>query len=164
MSTSRKQWSITEYKARDTQYSQSDFRRQDASSDSGFYSAPRFVTHIDDAAIRDLRDYYDSVLPKKGKILDFCSSWVSHYPESVENATQTGDLQIIGLGMNKAELDANKVLNSGRLIVDLNENPNVVNALKGANVIGEGDEDKLDASTNVGHFAHKPSINNHIYA
>ena len=148
-STSRKQWPITEYKARDTRYSPSDFNRQDPSNDSVFYDAPRFVTHIDDAAIRDLRDYYDTVLPKKGKILDFCSSWVSHYPSSVEEAAESNDLKVIGLGMSKPELGANKVLNSGRLIVDLNDNPNIARALRDAKLIGEQEDDKLDAATNV---------------
>lgn len=56
---------------------------------------------------------------------------------------------MIGLGMNKAELDANKVLNSGRLLVDLNVNPNIANALHETHAIGQDDADKLDASTNV---------------
>lgn len=149
MSTSGRQWPVTEYKARETQYSQSDFTRQDPSSDSIFYNAPRFVTHIDDAAIRDLREYYDTVLPKKGKILDFCSSWVSHYPKSVEDAAERGDIKVIGLGMSKAELDANKVLNSGRLVIDLNARPNIDLALKDANLVGQDEIDKLDAATNV---------------
>ena len=149
MSTSAKHWPVTEYKPRDTQYNPSDFTRQDSSSDSSFYSAPRFVTHIDDAAIRDLREYYDTALPKKGKILDFCSSWVSHYPKSVENAAESGELRVIGLGMSKAELEANKVLNGGTLVIDLNENPNIADALEKANAIGKDDTDKLDASTNV---------------
>ena len=105
---------------------------------------------IDDAAIVSLREYYDVALPKKGRILDFCSSWVSHYPESVEKAAESGDLKVIGLGMNKKELDANKVLNSGRILEDLNDNPNIQKVLQDARAIGQDDdEEKLDASTNV---------------
>ena len=140
---------MREYKPRNTQYSPDDFKRQDESTDSSFYSVPRFVTHIDDAAIRDLREYYDTVLPRRGKILDFCSSWVSHYPKSVEEASESGDLKIIGCGMNKAELDANKVLNGGRLLVDLNKNPDIAGALRSDGVVGEDNESQLDASTNV---------------
>lgn len=93
-----------------------DFTRQYSSPDTSFYTSPRFVTHIDDAAIVSLREYYDSVLPRKGKILDFCSSWVSHYPPSIEQAVQRGELQVTGMGMNKAELDANALLNNGRVL------------------------------------------------
>ena len=50
------------------------------SSDTVFYSAPRFVTHIDDPAIRALTKYYSQVLPPSNTpgvaILDMCSSWV----------------------------------------------------------------------------------------
>ena len=107
------------------------------------------MTHIDDAAIATLREYYDSTLPRKGRILDFCSSWVSHYPKAVEDAAESDELKITGLGMNKAELDANKVLNNGRLLVDLNEDPDINKALSEAKVIGVNDSERLDASTNV---------------
>jgi hypothetical protein len=50
------------------------------SSDTLFYSVPRFVTHIDDQAIRALTEYYSEVLPPSNTpgvaILDMCSSWV----------------------------------------------------------------------------------------
>lgn len=132
-------------------YTPSDFTRQDATSDTNFYSSPRFVTHIDDLAIASLRQYYASVLPTKGRILDFCSSWISHYPDSLSHATQTGDLKITGMGMNKAELEANPVLNSGRLLIDLNSNPDVASALRANGAIGEAETEAelLDASTCV---------------
>jgi hypothetical protein len=114
-------------------YNPSDFTRQDSKPDTNFYSSPRFVTHIDDLAIASLRDYYSTVLPTKGRILDFCSSWTSHYPPSIETAAQKGDLQITGMGMNAAELAANDVLNAGRLLVDLNESPDITAALKPQN-------------------------------
>ncbi|OQU87410.1 hypothetical protein SORBI_3003G275200 [Sorghum bicolor] len=57
-----------------------DFSRFDESSDTLFYSVPRFVTHIDDQAIRALTEYYSEVLPPintpGATILDMCSSWV----------------------------------------------------------------------------------------
>lgn len=130
-------------------YNPSDFTRQDSSPDAGFYSSPRFVTHIDDAAIASLSQYYDSVLPRRGRILDFCSSWISHYPTTISQASQSGDLQITGMGMNKAELDANNVLNNNRLLIDLNANPDVATALRSSNAIGDSEAELLDASTCV---------------
>ncbi|SMQ45778.1 unnamed protein product [Zymoseptoria tritici ST99CH_3D7] len=149
--TSSNNWPVKQYTPRHTSwpYNPSDFTRRDSSSDDRFYSAPRFVTHIDDAAIATLREYYDTVLPRKGKILDFCSSWVSHYPKSVEEAVVNGDLKVVGMGMNKAELDANKVLNGGRLLEDLNQDPDISSALREAKAIDADDFSMLDASTNV---------------
>ncbi|KAK4895911.1 hypothetical protein LTR27_006082 [Elasticomyces elasticus] len=150
MSTSSKTWPVTQYHPRHSSwpYSPSDFDRQDPSSDSGFYSTPRFVTHIDDAAIATLREYYDTVLPRKGRILDFCSSWVSHYPSAVEQAAASSELKVTGMGMNKAELDANMVLNNGRVLADLNDSPDVAAALRDAKLVSD-DNEYLDASTNV---------------
>ena len=131
-------------------YNPSDFTRQDSKPDTNFYSSPRFVTHIDDLAIASLREYYASVLPTSGRILDFCSSWISHYPPNIEAATQKRDLQVTGMGMNAAELEANEVLNAGRLLVDLNENPDVAGALKAQDASSLSDEkDKFNTSTCV---------------
>ena len=96
----------------------------ESGNDPSFYSVPRFVTHIDDNAIHNLRKYYSTVLPRKGRILDFCSSWISHYPPEVETAGQSGDLDILGTGMNRSEMSKNPVLNSWS-IQDLNEDPDV---------------------------------------
>ncbi|KAF2721167.1 hypothetical protein K431DRAFT_285007 [Polychaeton citri CBS 116435] len=144
-------WHVRRYEPRyqSWPYSDSDFRRMDPSKDSSFYSSPRFVTHIDDAAIVSLSQYYGESLPKQGRVLDFCSSWVSHYPASIESAVDAGDVQITGMGMNKAELDRNQFLNSGRLLVDLNENSDIQAALLESNAIGVDEVDKLDASTCV---------------
>ena len=151
MSFSGQDWPVKQYTPRHTSwpYNPSDFNRQDNSPDGNFYSAPRFVTHIDDAAIATLRTYYDKTLPRKGKILDFCSSWISHYPKSLEDAAADGELAVVGMGMNDAELKANKILNAGRLLVDLNDNPDISGALRNANVVGDEEAGKLDASTNV---------------
>ena len=134
-------------------YNPSDFTRQDSSPDTNFYSSPRFVTHIDDAAIASLRSYYATVLPTQGRILDFCSSWISHYPPATERAAQQNPqlLKITGMGMNAAELKANPLLNAGRLLIDLNSNPDVASALRSdANAaVGTAEDDLLDASTCV---------------
>lgn len=71
-----------------------------------------------------MRNYYGDVLPKKGSILDFCSSWISHYPSEVEEAQKSGALRIFGTGMNKSELSQNPVL-SEWTVQDLNEDPDV---------------------------------------
>lgn len=144
-------WPFKPYTPRHTSwpYNPSDFTRQDNSPDASFYSSPRFVTHIDDAAIATLREYYDTVLPRKGRILDFCSSWVSHYPKSIEEAADSGALQITAMGMNKAELDANTFINNGRVLSDLNSDPDISTALTTAKAIGSSDAEKLSASTCV---------------
>ena len=92
------------------------FRRQDESEDANFYTAPRLVTHIDDAAIAAARSFYGVQLPVGGQILDLMSSWVSHLPDPVEYAS------VAGLGMNAPELGANPRLTE-RVVQDLNANP-----------------------------------------
>lgn len=124
-------------------YSTFDMTPMDPGNDTSFYLQPRFVTHIDDDAIQALRKYYATVLPKKGRILDFCSSWISHYPSEVENANKNGALEIIGTGMNKTELGQNPVLNAWAL-QDLNEDPVV-----SLPVVEGKEKGKIDASTCV---------------
>ncbi|KAF2816119.1 uncharacterized protein BDZ99DRAFT_458024 [Mytilinidion resinicola] len=122
---------ITSYKPRHTTwpYTPADFLRQDLTPDTSFYSSPRFVTHIDEHAIAALKAYYASVLPRHGRILDFCSSWISHFPPSLESAVEKGELAVVGMGLNARELDANPVLGEnggpGRIMRDLNEDPDV---------------------------------------
>lgn len=36
-------------------------------------------------------------------MLDFCSSWISHYPERIEAAAKQGEMTIVGMGMNETE-------------------------------------------------------------
>ena len=125
-------------------YSATDMTPMEPGNDSSFYGVPRFVTHIDDNAIHNLRRYYSDVLPRKGRILDFCSSWVSHYPSEVEKAGQSGELEILGTGMNKAEMSKNPVFKAWS-IQDLNEDPNV----RLPETDPQNSEKKLDASTCV---------------
>lgn len=85
-------------------------------------TAPRFVTHIDDNAIKALTNWYAQNLPRGNKdkgVLDLCSSWVSHLPSDyVDNCTS----RIAGLGMNEEELKNNKVLTEWN-VKDLNKDP-----------------------------------------
>lgn len=85
-------------------YSDSDFRRQGESDDAGFYESPRLCTHIDDGAIASLRGFYEKEFPKQpnARILDLCSSWISHYPEKKTWS------HVSITGMNEYELRANK--------------------------------------------------------
>lgn len=111
-------------------YSELDFKRTDESSDDAFYNDSRFVTHIDDNAILLLGQYYSQTLPRSGRILDLCSSWISHMPKEVEDATSksngqgTAPLEIVGLGMNKAELKKNPIL-AKSVLQDLNVDPHI---------------------------------------
>ncbi|KAJ4787422.1 Demethylmenaquinone methyltransferase [Rhynchospora pubera] len=97
-----------------------DFSLFDESPDSIFYSEPRFVTHIDDPAIRALTDYYSKVFPPSNTpgvaMLDLCSSWVSHFPAGYKQE------RVVGMGMNEAELKKNPVLTE-YIVQDLNVNP-----------------------------------------
>ena len=77
------------------------FRRMDESNDENFYSLPRFVTHIDHAAINTVTNLYREFFPAGNAILDLMSSWISHLPEEIQYS------RVVGLGMNKEELEAN---------------------------------------------------------
>lgn len=119
-------YDVRQYVSRHTAwpYKPTDFERYDPSPDDQFYVHPRLVTHIDDHAISVLQSYYAASLPTQGRILDFCSSWISHFPpELAKRATSNeAGLEVIGLGMNQRELDANPILRQ-RFIRDLNEEP-----------------------------------------
>lgn len=124
-------------------YTSSDLTPQDTTPDPSFYSTPRFVTHIDDHAIALLKRYYATALPPSGRILDLCSSWVSHFPAELEaravatkkqqqqqrgtpSKTDESDpgLEVVGLGLSAPELDANPIL-AERVVQDLNRQPGV---------------------------------------
>ena len=92
------------------------FRRIDESSDDQFYRIPRFVTHIDAAAIDAVTNLYRTQIPANAVVLDLMSSWVSHFPEDVEYKRR------IGLGMNARELARNKQLDEW-IVHDLNKRP-----------------------------------------
>lgn len=94
------------------------FERYDESADEAFYTMPRLVTHIDDAAIATVTQLYREYLPAGGVILDAMSSWVSHLPPEVQYQ------RIVGLGMNKEELDANPRLDE-HIVQNLNLAPDL---------------------------------------
>lgn len=92
------------------------FAKQDNGDDLTFYAPPRLVTHIDEAAVAALESFYRRMLPQGGRLLDLMSSWVSHLPADHAYA------EVIGHGMNAAELDANPRLTRS-FVQNLNQNP-----------------------------------------
>jgi SAM-dependent methyltransferase len=86
------------------------FDRTDPGDDAAFYSSPRYVTHIDDAAIAAVGELYDE-LGINGEVLDLMSSWVSHF--------RTAPAALTVLGMNADELAANPQANAA-VVHDLN--------------------------------------------
>lgn len=137
---------VNSYEPRHTTfpYTGRDFLRADESDDDDFYAQPRFVTHIDDHAIAVLKTYYAQNLPKQGRILDLCSSWVSHFPPELEEiagaSTRKGDesnkevtlsnggLEVVGAGMNEKELKANMILRRF-ILQNLNKEPTLPSSL-----------------------------------
>jgi len=115
----------------DWPYQASDLNRLDNSADDQFYAEPRFVTHIDEGAIASLTSFYENELQQLQKqqdgapldILDLCSSWISHFPQTNnDNDLQYG--RVVGLGMNEKELAANSQLTEF-VVQDLNDNPSL---------------------------------------
>jgi SAM-dependent methyltransferase len=92
------------------------FERIDDAPDEEFYAAPRFVQHIDEAAIEAIGALYAELLPADGDILDLQSSWVSHLPASFTTRS------VVGLGMNAQELANNPRLSSW-VVHNLNRAP-----------------------------------------
>ena len=125
-----------DWESKATVLRKSSFRRLDEKPDSEYYVNPRFVEHIDEKAVAALLSFHTKQLDemsnriyqksRKLDILDLCSSWTSHlplsdYPDRTAAAvSQVND--VVGLGMNSAELDRNTQL-SRRVVQDLNISP-----------------------------------------
>ena len=92
------------------------FTKIDGDADEVFYEAPRLVYHIDDNAVAALTQFYRTVLPVGGVLLDLMSSWVSHLPPETRYA------EVIGHGMNATELGANQRL-ARWFVQNLNKDP-----------------------------------------
>jgi SAM-dependent methyltransferase len=89
------------------------FDPADQSPDAVFYSWPRLVTHIDEAAIAAVGALYHE-LQIVGEVLDLMGSWVSHF--------RTPPARLTVLGMNAQELDANRSA-AATVVHDLNRTP-----------------------------------------
>ena len=94
------------------------FAREDESQDNAFYGTPRLVVHIDEGAIAAVRDVYARWIPPGARILDLMSSWRSHLPDAVLGHQR----EVVGHGMNAAELQANPQLDRW-FVQDLNREP-----------------------------------------
>jgi len=97
-------------------FSPRDFTRQDESNDTNFYVAPRMVAHIDESAIAAVTAAIRRHVPTDARVLDIMSSYHSHLPEEARYR------EVVGLGMNEAELRANSQL-SRFVVHNLNQNP-----------------------------------------
>src|SRR5579884_2212794 len=86
------------------------FDRVDPGPDASFYTYPRLVTHIDDAAIATVGRLYEQ-LGVQGRVLDLMSSWISHF--------RTAPAALTVLGMNPEELARNGQARN-RVVHDLN--------------------------------------------
>lgn len=93
----------------------------DMTDDREFYSIPRLVEHSDDLFRRDLSRLYEKMIPdnsafgEQTRILDLCSSHVSHLPKGKKYT-------VVGHGMNAVELGRNPDLESF-FVRDLNKDP-----------------------------------------
>ena len=96
-----------------------DFFRADSNDDAWFYTVPKLVYHIDEPAVAALTQYYRKSIPPGSKILDICSSWVSHYPLEFPKTMK----EISATGMSALELQFNDQLTGGYVARDLNDNP-----------------------------------------
>ncbi len=97
-------------------FSDRPFDREDMTADRDFCVQPRFVYHLDTAAIGAVREIYGRLLKDGMKVLDLMGSWTSHIPDDICPEKLTG------LGMNITELEKNERL-TDRVVHDLNENP-----------------------------------------
>ena len=85
--------------------------RADETPDTRFYSQPRIVHHIDDAAIDTLKGLYRKELPRGGCVLDLMSSWTSHLATGAGESTADGYFsRVSAVGMNADELAKNAAL------------------------------------------------------
>jgi SAM-dependent methyltransferase len=95
-------------------FSDDAFQRVDETIDSEFYSQPRHINHLDEAAQKQLKSVYNDLIPPHSEILDLMSSINSHIDDSLESK------KITGLGMNEEELAANPRLDE-IIVHDINQ-------------------------------------------
>ena len=92
--------------------------RLDSRPDEVFYERTRLVHHLDSHCRDQIERLYGSLIPPGGQVLDLMSSWVSHLDRIDPSC------QVTGLGMNRAELEANPRL-AERVVRDLNQEPSL---------------------------------------
>ena len=80
--------------------------KMDLSDDQIFYQQPRYCHHLSESFRNRLTNLYSEYLCEHHVVLDLMSSWVSHFPTHIKFK------KVIGHGLNEAELDSNKRLDS----------------------------------------------------
>ncbi len=78
----------------------------DESNDEEFYRDPKFVYHLDANFRQTLSDLYEKEIDNYSTVLDLMSSWDSYLPK------QKKYKKVIGHGLNKQELEKNKIFDS----------------------------------------------------
>ena len=81
-------------------------KKLDESNDEEFYSDPKFVYHLDANFRKYLSNIYKNEIEDFSTIVDLMSSWDSYLPSGKKYK------KVIGHGLNKKELEKNKILNS----------------------------------------------------
>jgi len=81
-------------------------KKLDESNDEEFYSDPKFVYHLDANFRQYLSSIYDNEIAEGSTVLDLMSSWDSYLPKRKRYK------KVIGHGLNKQELEKNKVFDS----------------------------------------------------
>ena len=81
-------------------------QKPDESNDEIFYSDPKFVYHLDSNFRTYLSSIYENEIREDSTIVDLMSSWDSYLPSGKKYK------KIIGHGLNKDELEKNKLLSS----------------------------------------------------
>jgi len=81
-------------------------KKLDESNDEEFYSNPKFVYHLDANFRKYLSNIYKKEISDNSIVLDLMSSWDSYLPQDKKYK------KIIGHGLNKQELEKNKILNT----------------------------------------------------
>ena len=81
-------------------------KKLDESNDQEFYSAPKFVYHLDANFRNYLTKVYEDEISDYSTVLDLMSSWDSYLPKEKKYK------KVIGHGLNKQELERNKIFDT----------------------------------------------------
>ena len=81
-------------------------KKLDENDDAEFYSDPKFVYHLDANFRQYLSSVYKNEIKDYSTVLDLMSSWDSYLPKDKKYK------KIIGHGLNKQELEKNKVFDT----------------------------------------------------
>jgi len=95
------------------------FLRLDETDDKVFYEKDRFVEHLDSVALATIQELIGQLVVEENPvILDLMAGWDSHLPGTLAPS------KVVGLGLNRNELDKNGALTEFRLH-DLNRDPHL---------------------------------------